>query len=351
MCVTGLSRAQANSGHSVAVFAITPKTPIALGPVEQICVQPGLTRFGTAPLQQALEAWRPDILHLHSVYVPAHAGACSWARTRGIPYVVTPHGGLSRVVRKRRRLQKIAYDALIQRSLLNRAAFIHSVGDQFHIESYAPTAPILYAPNALSEDMLANLGNIPLRRPTSMQFRSLTFLFLGRLDPFVKGLDLLIQGFAAAALDGAKLILAGPSHRQNLLFLQKLAHRSGCEDAIVFWGNAETKDKFRLFECAHVYVQVSRSEGSSFAVLEAAAAGLPMVLSDAADPMGTLATAGASVRTDLSVPAIAKALNAVAAMSPHERIVLGGRARQAVETQFRWAKSAAQLTTAYERSL
>ena len=53
------------------------------------------------------------------------------------------------------------------------------------------------------------------------------FMFIGRLDSWQKGLDLLVEAFAHARLAEAALVLVGPDHRGSRRELAALAERLG----------------------------------------------------------------------------------------------------------------------------
>ena len=53
------------------------------------------------------------------------------------------------------------------------------------------------------------------------------FMFIGRLDPWQKGLDLLVEAFAHAGLRDAALVLVGPDYRGSRRALATLAERLG----------------------------------------------------------------------------------------------------------------------------
>ncbi len=68
----GLANAQAKLGHLVRVLSVTRKLNKDIAPVTQLCVKPDLVRFWAPSLIRSLEVWRPDIIHLHSVFVLEH---------------------------------------------------------------------------------------------------------------------------------------------------------------------------------------------------------------------------------------------------------------------------------------
>src|SRR5512147_812336 len=76
-----LSKAQAASGHTVAVLELTSKAPIAIPGAEVRSYAP--RRFPLSlpkKLLGDLGQWKPDLVHLHSSFVPVNAALAAWLR-------------------------------------------------------------------------------------------------------------------------------------------------------------------------------------------------------------------------------------------------------------------------------
>lgn len=97
---------------------------------------------------------------------------------------------------------------------------------------------------------------------------------LGRLA-HQKGYDVLLQALADLADPSLHLIIAGEGDQREEL--QSLADRLGIDQRVHFAGYR--RDTAKILESLDLYVQPSRYEGMSLAVLEAMATGLPVVAS------------------------------------------------------------------------
>ena len=140
-------------------------------------------------------------------------------------------------------------------------------------------------------------------------------MFIGRLDAWQKGLDLLIEAFAQAGLREAGLVLVGPDYRGSRRELERLANRLGISSQLVFIGPAFGEDRANLFAAADVFVHPSRWEGLSLSVLAAAAAGKPCLITRDADPFGELERAQAAIFVETNVSSIAEGLRRAAALN------------------------------------
>ena len=68
-------------------------------------------------------------------------------------------------------------------------------------------------------------------------------MLIGRLDPWQKGLDLLIEAFAHAGLRNSGLVLVGPSCRDSRRNLERLSERHAISSQVVFAGPAFGQDR------------------------------------------------------------------------------------------------------------
>lgn len=105
-------------------------------------------------------------------------------------------------------------------------------------------------------------------------------LFVGTLEKR-KNLEVLIKGFEliAQGVPDVLLILAGkPGYGAEEL--ARLAKESGAANRILFWGYAPEAELLSLYKRAAVFVFPSKYEGFGIPIIEAMAAGVPVVVSD-----------------------------------------------------------------------
>jgi len=103
-------------------------------------------------------------------------------------------------------------------------------------------------------------------------------LAVGTLEPR-KGHELLLRAFAAARLDGVKLVCAGPTAGRSEE-LHRLSRELGIADRLTILGHVSDRTLAGLYRDATVLCMPSFGEGFGLPVLEAMAAGLPVVASD-----------------------------------------------------------------------
>ena len=345
-----LSQALAAQGARVKIYSLTKKAPYPIPEVEVEAYRP--LKFPMrlpGELCENLRTWRPDIVHLHSVYTPANTAAARWLYKQGIPYSVRPAGGLSAFGHKRNRQLKFLYKLVFERQMLDRALFIHDWGDGDAIRAYGVSAPVVSTPRGVDPALQPRYDKEPLNALCPQARGKLVFTFLGRLDPLHKGLDLLLQGFAASRPENALLLMVGPDHQGGEGRLKTLSHKLGIASNIIFVKAIYGQDKVDLLAGTDVFAHPSRWEGGSpNSVLEAAAMGKPCLVTAGADPAGKLAAYGGCVTVELEVRSVAEGLRQLAALSPQGRQTMGMNGRKMVEETLSWESTAEHLMTAYE---
>jgi glycosyltransferase involved in cell wall biosynthesis len=151
-------------------------------------------------------------------------------------------------------------------------------------------------------------------------------LFLGRMDVWVKGLNLLVEAFSCLPPDRFRLVMAGPDWQKGRAELERLAGRLGCRDRIRFLGPIYGEKKWALLRMADVFVSPSRWEAFSIAQAEAMAVGLPVVTSTGVNLAPVLREADAALLTPLEADSLAKAI-ATLEGDQERRRALGNRGR------------------------
>lgn len=362
-----LAGAQTAMGESVAVFSGIdgPHFPgCGADATRRACrVTPGrseaslrsliMSRYLNQTIAGDIFAWQPDVIHFHSVHVPQSVALAARLRREGISYCVTVHGGLFPAALRRGRVKKAVFNLLFERRFLREAGFVHAVSphEVGAIRRYGFEGPVVIVPNGLPPDAGVAPHPEALYAAHPSLLNRQIFMFIGRLDPWQKGLDLLIEAFSRAALRDAALVLVGPDCRGSRRSLERLTERFGLQSRLVFTGAAFGEDRARLFAAADVFVHPSRWEGLSLSVLAAAAAGKPCLVTREADPLGNLERAEAAVIVEPTVSGVAAGLRRFATLSGRELKVMGARAKQVAGAHATWPEIADRLGQAYRSVL
>jgi glycosyltransferase involved in cell wall biosynthesis len=127
-------------------------------------------------------------------------------------------------------------------------------------------------------------------------------------------------------------VLAGPDEADLLgSLIQSLSPH---EASVHATGMVKDNDKWALLQSADVSVQCSDSESFGMAVVEAMAAGTPVVVTRTC-PWPDVESRGCGFWVEQSAAAIARALDLLAA-DPHLRVQMGQRGAAFAQERFSW---------------
>ena len=166
----------------------------------------------------------------------------------------------------------------------------------------------------------------PIQDSSAVPFR---WIAVGRLAP-VKDYPTLIRAFAILP-GGPRLQIVGSGPEE--LVLRSLAAQLKIEARVEFVGFRS--DVYRLLRAADAFVHSSKWEGLPMGVLEAAAAGLPVVATDGPGTREAMQPGDTGILVQVGdAAALANAMSEVMAMPGEERTAMGACGRRFVEQRF-----------------
>lgn len=236
---------------------------------------------GSTTMAPALMEWLKrygncyDTVHVHGLFNPISSLALRLCIKRKWPVVIRPFGTLSRYTfTHRRSWLKQKYFRFIDRPSLECVAAIHFTTEAeceeagWHGIDLASRSHVVPPPlPAGNESSVAN------KEGDGMQV-----LFLSRLHR-KKNIEALLNAWPQVLreLPGARLTIAGTGEAEYVRSLKRLSYQLGCGQ-IKFTGFVEGEAKEALLNDSDVFVLPSFQENFGVAVLEALAAGLPVVI-------------------------------------------------------------------------
>ena len=223
-------------------------------------------------LERVLQRFHPDIIHCHSNDAFIFSLPLRFFHMNA-KYVLTIHS-------TRRYSTFRTLDCLIHRLFLSQI-FAISESVQREIEEANPgfrRVRLVY--NGLELGKFENRERQFNKKDVN---RSKIILCVARLNPPHKGQDILIRalGILADKRQDFLCIFAGSApanHPEILEYLKQLGEEMGVEDRICFLG--DRNDVPELLTGADLFVLPSRYEGFGIALIEAMAAGVPVLASD-----------------------------------------------------------------------
>jgi glycosyltransferase involved in cell wall biosynthesis len=223
-----------------------------------------------------------DLMHMHEYRTVQNIMAHHYAVKYGIPYVLQAHGSLPRIMAKQ--MLKRAYDVLWGSILLRDAARVIAT-TRFEAEQYQSMGvseeKIEIVPNGI---IWSEFESLPPKGEFKQHYGlgndERLILYLGRIHK-IKGLDLLLKAFAsyAAHRRDTNLVIVGPDDGY-LPELRRLVKELEAEPSVIITGPLYGRDKLTAYVDADVYVLPSQYEIFGITVLEAAACGTPVIVTD-----------------------------------------------------------------------
>ena len=277
----------------------------------------------------ALEDIRPDVVVVSGWSTFAAQAAIAWCRVRDVPYLLVveshdegPRPGWRRTV-KDTVVPPIVANAsgVLVTGTLARNSMVGRGAPADRVRVFANTVDV--------EEFGANASRLAerrseLRSALGAEDEDVVVLSVARLAP-EKGLDDLVRAVDEAADERLRLVVAGEGGERSRL--EQLAAELGVE--LVLTGDLDWERIVELYVAADVFALLSEREPWAVVVNEAAACGLPLVLSDrvgAAHDLLRDGENGALVAAG-DVAAAARALRELAA-DPELRRAQGERSRE-----------------------
>jgi glycosyltransferase involved in cell wall biosynthesis len=286
-----------------------------------------------------------DLLHIHGLWEPHCALGARMAMHAGRPYMVSAHGYLERWALSHKWWKKRVYTWLVERRSLSGAVCLRAL-TRVEVDDYRRLGlkvPVACVPNGVSippdissDEFLEAFSNLRNKR---------LVLFMGRLH-YKKGIDILCRAWAARPRPDHHLVIAGPNIDNTFSETQALVEQLGITNQVTFTGMLQGKLKWSALASAELFVLPSRGEGLSMAVLEAAGAGVPLLLSNCCY-FPEADQAGCGWVVDPAPVAVADALDAACEMSSTEREAMRTRCRQLILQHYTWEVISRQLSQVY----
>jgi glycosyltransferase involved in cell wall biosynthesis len=292
--VLSLSRGLTRRGHKIDIVALDDPAAPWLSNLG-LTVHALGTGLGRYRYSRKLLPWlrangaNYDCVIVNGLWQHLSFAAWRFCRAASIPYYVFPHGMLDPWFKRAfplKHLKKWLYWPWAEYRVLRDATAVIFTSEEERIQ--ARKSFWLYRCN----EEVSPLG-IETPQPVSPRSRDAflarhpqlrgtrILLFLGRLHP-KKGCDLLIDALPrqSESENLLSLVLAGPDQVGWEKYLRARIARFDIAPRIVFTGMLQGEQKQGALACADAFILPSHQENFGIAVVEALAAGLPVLISE-----------------------------------------------------------------------
>lgn len=285
----------------------------------------------------------PVICVLNGIFHPSLHLVSRALRRRGIPYVVAPHDPYHPEIFRRRKFVKWLYWYLYEGRMLQRADRIQ-VLDLRHaqwLQRLGVHTPVIEVQNGFAEEDVAAYP-----QPTWEASGPPKLLFLGRLDTHNKGLDVLIDAFAALSRGtDAQLTIQGPDWGDKSALAAKIKRAELQESVHLLDPDYDVRPPV-IIGHHDIFCLPSRFEGFGLSALEAMLAGRVLLVSEVAGIAPHVRQSGCGV---VVTPEPRSILNGIVQLLEKRQNwrEMGLAGREYAIQHLRWDKIAARVAPQY----
>lgn len=287
---------------------------------------------------------KPDVVVFHEIYRFDYVGIARQLRKSRIPYVIIPHGSLTREAQRKKWLKKLTANFLFFNAYIEGAVAIQFLSENEKEESLFGKKKFVGT----------NGINVSACHKEHFSHDGVKLLYIGSLFWRIKGLDFMLSAIGSCAdtlrQGNVSLEMFGPFYQDKKAEVQKLIQGAEVTDFVFLNDAIVGEEKVqKLLDC-DIFIQTSRSEGMPMGILEALSYGLPCLVTEGTN-LGELIRrydAGWVAQTDT------KSIEATIRQAIRERhlwIEKSKNARRLIEDNFMWEHVAADTLFQYNKMI
>ena len=327
-------KAQKRLGNEAALLNVTGET---IPGVDQVPFRKTRTIDSLKPPFN-----KPDLVVFQECYCKDYLTIWPQLKKKRIPYIIIPHGELGKEAQQKKHLKKTVATYLLFDRFISNAVALQCLS-QREYDGTAFGRKKIIATNGI---------HIPEVRAEKTDSETVRITYIGRLDAYHKGLDLLVS--AVKNLHGffieqkAAVSIYGPDFNGRFDHLKKLISDADVGDIISLNYEISGKEKETVLLNTDVFIQTSRFEGMPLGILEALSYAIPCVATEGTTLAKTITEADAGWNAGETVDTIQAAL--VKCLSEKQRWrEIGENGRQLAESRYSWDTIMNETVDQYKR--
>jgi glycosyltransferase involved in cell wall biosynthesis len=246
---------------------------------------------------------KPDIVVFHELYRFEYISIYRELVKLGIPYVIIPHGCLSKQAQQKKRIKKTIANIVFFNKFLKSARLVQYLANNEQIMSACPKYPSAVMGNGVS---------VPSEKKSSFSRLNIRFVYIGRLEMHIKGLDLLLAAIKNSE-DSLRKCCAtfeiyGPDYDDSHELLAQMIQKLNIGDLVRLEKEKMGIEKQEILLSASCFIQTSRTEGLPLGPLEALSYGLPCIVTHGVGLGGIIESYGAGYQSENTVEGVSKSI-------------------------------------------
>lgn len=292
---------QKNTGHNVGLLNCNNVNLSKLNKLDNIFSKLDNENF------MVFKKFNPDIVVFHEVYKPAYIKIYKFCLKNHIPYVVIPHGCLTKEAQNHKWLKKVIGNFVFFNNFLKNARFIQYLSENEYKMSALKNIRYFIIGNGV-EDIPKNNMYFKTKKDNNI----FNIVYVGRYDYLIKGLDQLILACSLIKKEMVnkkiKINLYGIGNEDSENNILNDIKDRGLDNLVIFNGPVYGLEKRKLIAKNDAFIQVSRTEGQPLGVMEAMSLGMPLIISKGTGFSMVVKNNECGVVTDCNAEKIAKAI-------------------------------------------
>lgn len=286
----------------------------------------------------------PDIVIFQETYRKEYLKIAYELKKNNVPYIIIPHGELGREAQKKKHLKKVMANLLLFNRFINNAVAIQCLSQREYDNTYFGRKKII-ATNGM---------DIPNEQKVNFSETGIKFIYIGRLDAYHKGLDLMIEAIQLKAdflrKNNCSFKIYGPDFNGRAKYLHELIKTAGVEDLVQQLDAISGEKKKNVLLDCDVFIQTSRFEGMPLGILEAMSYGIPCLVTQGTTLGEEIEKANAGWMAENDAVSIAEKFEQIV----NDKNIFKEKSncgRNLVEVQFSWRKIATKTVQTYQTFL
>lgn len=214
----------------------------------------------------------PDLVVLHGIYYPRFLKIYKLLMKNNIPYILVPHGCLSKKSLRRKYIKKKVAISLLFGKIINNAKGIQYLSQNELETSLGNKNRSFIGPNGV--DIIKNIYK-------ENNDKEIKITYIGRISTLHKGLDLIIEACNLIQNEmrdkNIKINIYGPDQDNEKIKLTRQVEKYGLVDILTINDAVFGKDKEYILNQTDIFIQSSRWEGQPLGIMEAMSYALPII--------------------------------------------------------------------------
>ena len=221
-------------------------------------------------------SFMPDLVVFHGFYHIEMVKLSKILFKNKIPYIVVPHGSLTKDAQNSKKLKKTVGNILVFNKYLKKANAVQFLSQSEYENSNAKNQNKYLATNSVK---------LPENKKEEFSQEGLIFTFIGRLEMHMKGIDILIKAIALKKdflkKQNCKFNLYGPHipiYQKNIDMINALILENDVSDLVSMYDGVFGEEKEKTLLKTDIFIQTSRYEGMPMGILESMSYGIPCLI-------------------------------------------------------------------------